>query len=188
MDALLPTFIAALIALIGDGAPWLTAILADRYRRPLLTALAATIAHGAGIALAVTGALIMHALLSPNAALLLVTLALLFAGGACIFPLRAPERLDHWPLGPVFTPLIGIFILALGDSTQFFAFAFAARSPTPIFAGVGALLAATAVSFAAAFLGEDAWRALPLRVARLVAAALFLLVGMGTGLSALRLI
>jgi putative Ca2+/H+ antiporter (TMEM165/GDT1 family) len=84
--------------------------------------------------------------------------------------------------------LLGVFILALGDTTQFFTLVFAARGPLPWLAAAGATVAATAVSLAAALMGELAWRQLPLRGFRVGYGLLCLASGGFLGASALRLI
>ena len=97
------------------------------------------------------------------------------------------SRLERWHFGPFLTPLAGVFVLALGEQTQFFTFALAA-SGMPWFAAAGATLGALVVATAAALLGEARWTSLPLRWLRLGAAAIFLVGGAIIALDALRLL
>jgi putative Ca2+/H+ antiporter (TMEM165/GDT1 family) len=188
VDALVPAFIVALLTQAGDRSPWLTAILADRYGKPLTIALAALLAHGLGNGAAAFGATLIGPLLTPNAKALLLALALVFGGVGALWPMRKPARLERWKLGALLTGFLGIFILAAGDTTQFFTFAFGARSANPWLAGVGATLGAFVVNAAAAFSGELSWRKLPVRAIRICGGLLFLATGVVIGAQALRLI
>ena len=105
-----------------------------------------------------------------------VAIALVTAGLSGFWPSRPPTRHDEWRLGPMLTPMLAIFSIALGGSTPFFAFALAAGGMA-WFAFAGATLGAFAVSLIAAMLGEAGWQALPLRTLRAIAAALFLIAG-----------
>lgn len=188
MDALVPAFVAALFAQLGDRSAWLAAILADRCGRPWKVAIAALIAHAAGNSLAATGGALIAPVMTPNARQLLLALALVFAGAGALWRLRAPDRLEGWRLGMGATAFLGIFILALGDTTQFLTLAFAARGPSPWLAATGATLAAFLVSLAAALMGEQDWRKLPLRWVRIAFGLISLLAGAILAAGALRLI
>jgi len=167
MDSLVPAVIAVLLAQAGDRSPWLVAILADRFGKPLTVALAAALAHAAGNAVAATGGMLVAPALTPNARQLLLALALGFAAMGALWQLKAPDRLEGWKLGAFVTPLLGVFILAAGDTTQFLTLAIAAQEPAPVLTAIGATLAVLAVNTAAALIGEKAWRTLPVRIYRI---------------------
>ena len=187
MEALVPAFIAALLTQIGDRPALLTAILADRYGRPLAVALAAGLAHAAGNALAAFAASWIAPMLNPNAQGLMLAIALFFAALGALWPMKKTDRLEHWRLGSLLTPLLAIFILALGDRTQFFTFAIATRGQ-PWFAAIGATAGAFAVTFVAAVLGELAWNRLPLRSFRIVTGVAFLVAAAAVALSSFGLV
>lgn len=186
MEALVPAFIAALLTQLGDRPAMLTAILADRYARPLTVALAAGLAHALGNAVAALGGAMVAPLLTPNAQNLLLAIALLLNAAGTLWPVGKTDRLERWQLGSLATTLVGVFVLALGDRTQFFTFAIAARGQ-PLFAAGGAAAGAFAVAFAAAVLGELAWARLSFRIFRVVTGLVFLVAGAAIGLGALRL-
>jgi putative Ca2+/H+ antiporter (TMEM165/GDT1 family) len=188
MDSLVPAFIAVLLAQAGDRSPWLVAILADRFGKPLTVAIMAFIAHSAGNAVAATGGMLIAPMLTPNARQLLVALALVFAAMGALWRLKPPDRLEGWKLGAFATPLLGVFILAAGDTTQFFTFTFAAQGPSPILAAVGASAAVLVVNTAAATMGEKAWHKLPIRPYRVGFGLLCLATGAILAAGALRLI
>ncbi|AQR74895.1 TMEM165/GDT1 family protein [Sphingomonas sp. LM7] len=186
MEVLVPAFLLALLAQIGDRPALLTAVLADRFRRPLLVALAAGIAHALGSGFAALGGALVAPMLTPEAQSLLLAIALLAGGVTGIGRPALPSRLERWRLGPFLTPMAGIFVLALGEQTQFVTFALA-TSGMPWFAAAGATLGALVVAVAAALLGEAGWARLPLRWFRYAASAILLIAGTIIGLGALRL-
>jgi putative Ca2+/H+ antiporter (TMEM165/GDT1 family) len=187
MEALVPAFLLAVLTQLGDRPALLTAILADRHGRPLTVALAAGLAHGGGNALAALAGKAVAPTLTPNMQALMLAIALLMAGLGGLWRARLPSRLEAWHLGSLFTPLLGVFILALGGNTQFFTFALATRGE-PWFAAAGAALGAFGVCFVAAVLGELSWRNIPFGKLRLIVALLFLAAGAWIALGALRLL
>lgn len=188
MDSLVPAFIAVLLTQAGDRSPWLVAILADRFGKPFTVAFAALLGHAVGNAVAATGGLLIAPMLTPNARQLLLALALAFAAAGALWRLKPPERLEGWKLGAFLTPLLGIFILAAGDTTQFFTLAFAAQGPAPVLAAAGATVAVLVVNTAAALLGEAAWRKLPMRYYRIGFGLVCLVGAFILAIGALRLI
>ena len=188
MDSLVPAFVAVLLAQAGDRSPWLVAILADRFGKPFTVALAAVLAHAAGNAIAATGGMLVAPMLTPNARQLLLALALGFAAMGALWRLKPPDRLEGWKPGAFATPLLGVFILAAGDTTQFFTLAFAAQEPAPVLAAAGATVAVLVVNGTAATMGEKAWRKLPIGPYRIGFGLLCLVTGLILAAGALRLI
>lgn len=186
MEALVPAFVLALLTQLGDRPSMLAAMLADRYGRPLLVALAAGLAHALGNGLAALGGAAIAPMLTPNAQGLLLAIALFFAAMGSLWRVRAPDRLESWRLGSLLTAFLGTFSLAIGDSTQFLTLALAARGD-PLFALAGATAGAVAVTFAAAVLGELAWARIPFRWFRIAVGLAMLLAAILIALWALRL-
>jgi putative Ca2+/H+ antiporter (TMEM165/GDT1 family) len=187
MEVFVPAFLLALLAQPADRPALLTAILADRFGRPLLVALAAGLAHGIGSMIAAFAGGSVAPMLKPEAQSLLLAVALLAGAVTGMIRTRLPSRLEQWRFGPFLTPLLGVFVLALGEQTQFFTFALAAGGSLWL-AAAGTTLGATAVALVAAVLGEAGWCRLPLRWLRYASAAAFLIAGIGIGAGALRLI
>ena len=182
----MPAFLLALLAQPGDRPALLTAILADRFGRPLTVALAAGLAHGGGSVLAALAGAPMASGLTPEARSFLLAIALLAGAVTGLIPTTLPSRLERWRFGSFATPLLGVFVLALGEQTQFFTFALAAGG-VPWLAATGTTLGALVVALAAVSQGEAGWRELPLRWLRYGASAIFLIAGIIIGLGALRL-
>ena len=186
MEAIVPAFLLAVLSQIGDRPALLTAILADRYGRPLTIAFAAGLAHaGLNFAAAFAG-MAVAPMMTPNAKALLLAIALI-SGGLFGFGGKLKDRLEGWKMGALVTPLLGVLVLAFGERTQFFTFALATRGE-PWFAATGATIGAFAIGFVAAVLGERAWQGIPLRWPRISVALAFLGAGAWIGLGALRLV
>jgi putative Ca2+/H+ antiporter (TMEM165/GDT1 family) len=180
--------VAALLAQATDRTPWLAAILSTRFARPGAVILGTATSLAIGNAVAAAGGMLIAPHMSPNARDLFLAVALIFAGGACLVPIKPPERLDTWRIGAFATSLLGILILAAGDRSQFLTMAITARSPSPVLAAVGATIGALAVNVPAILAGERARRKMPITAMRFGVAAVFLVYGIVLGLGAIRLI
>jgi putative Ca2+/H+ antiporter (TMEM165/GDT1 family) len=187
MEALVPAFIAALLTQLGDRPAILTAILADRYGRPLTVVFVAGLAHAAINALAALGGQAIAPTLTPNARALFLAVAFVVGGFSALLPVKTPDRLESWGIGSIPTTFLGIFSLALSAQTPFFTLAFAVRGD-PWFAAAGATAGAGAVAFVAAVLGELSWLRIRFRGFRILVGLLFLIAGAVIALGAMRLI
>lgn len=188
MDALIPAFIAAALAEMGDKSPWLAAILAARFGRPGPVVLGIIVAAAAASALSVIAGTVVQPLLTPNARLLFLALALILSGVTGFFALKKPDPLKTWKIGAFVTTALGLFILQFGEGTQFLVAGLAVNAKLPVLAGIGATLGICAVTIPMALAGPDLRDRLPIRAMRIVPAALFLVTGIWSAVSALRLI
>ena len=180
--------VAAALAQASDRTPWLTAILADRYRQPGIVILGTAIAIALGNTLAAVGGVLVAHQMSPNAKDLFLGMALIFGGVAAFWPIKPPERLEGWKIGAFMTTLTGVFVLALGDRSQFLTAAITARSPAPALAAVGATIGALAVNIPAILAGEDARKKLHVTGFRIAVGIVFVFTGLLLGLGAIRVI
>lgn len=187
MEAIVPAFLLAILSQLGERPATLTAILADRFRSPILVALAAGLAHAIGNVLAAAAGMAIAPMMTPNAQALFLAVALVFGGLGGLWPVKAPDRLTNWRLGGFFTPLLGVLVLAFGERTQFFTLAISVRG-LPWLAAAGATLGAFGVAFVAAVLGERTWRAIRLGWVRIGSSILFLVAGAWIGLAAVHLL
>lgn len=188
MDALMAALVLGALTQLGDRTPWLAAILADRFRSTGTLLVAAAIALAINNVIGTIGGVFVAKLLTPNAKLLLLALALVLAGVTVQLRDKSPDRLTGWRLGAFGTSVSGLAILAFGDRMQFVTAALAARSPLPWAAPVGATIGALAVCAPAILLGETRWLALPLKPARIASGVVLTIAGVITGLSAVGLI
>ena len=185
MEALVTSFVAALLASWSDKTQLVTAMQAERTQRPLLVFVGLVLALAvSNLVAAIAGAYIAQAI-NVRAQTLLLALALLFAGGSGLFRRRPPKP------ATARLPILTVFILCLateiGDRTQFLTFAIAGRFDSIPFAAAGATAGALAACLPALFLGEKLQNAVPLRALRYAGAALFLLTGFIAAVQALQL-
>ena len=180
--------VVAAVAQIGDRIPWLAAILADRYRKPLLVIAAAGLALAAAGAIAATFGAWLAPKLTPEAKQLFLAISLMLLGTGIVGRVKPPDRLTGWRLGAAATSFLGLFILAFGDGIQFVVLALAARTTMPWLAVAGATVGSLASVATAAILGEADWLKLPQVIARRIISAVLLIAGIGLALSATGLI
>src|SRR5437868_2634509 len=185
MEALVTSFVAALLAGWSDKTQLVAAMLGEQARRPWLTAVGLILALAASNVIAALAGVYVAQLINLRAATLLTALALLFAGASGLIRRRRPKP------ATMKLPLLTAFILGLaaelGDRTQFLTFALAGRFDSAPFAAAGATAGALAACLPAFFLGEELQKTAPLRVIRYIGAALFLIAGFIVAVQALRL-
>ena len=188
MDALLTTFLAALLAEVGDKTQLLALALAIRYRRPLPVLFGVAVAALANNLLAAFGGILIHGLITLRAISLLVAIALVFAGVAGF--IRQKDESDMgstWKTGPFVTTAACFFLLEFGDKTQLLTATLAAQYNALAFAAAGATAGVIAANAPIVFLADRAQAVIPLKPLRYGIAALFLLAGFIVAINALRL-
>ncbi len=181
MDSLVPAFIAALLAGIGDRPARLAALLGARGGGGSVLAGFLT-GHAPALAISVAGAIVIAPMLAPAARALLLAIALILAGLSSLW-MRRPASPARG--GRFVAAATGSFVQ--GDGTAFLAFALAVRGSSPVLAGIGALAGAMVVAMAATTMGRD-WERLPLAWFARAAGAVLLITGIVVALSGLRLI
>ena len=187
MDALLTTFVAAALAEWGDRTQLFVVVLAARFARPgaILAGLAvAALANGA---VAAIGGVLIHELVNTRALSLLVALALLMAGVGSLIQRRPPDIARRWRTGAFVTAAASLFLLEIGDKTQFITFALAARFDTVLLAVAGATAGILVANAPAAVLGSAFSEAVPVKPIRWAIAALLLITGFVVAVQALEL-
>lgn len=188
MDALIPAFIAAALAEMGDKSPWLAAILAARFAKPGAVVLGIIVAAALASAISAAAGTLVQPMLTPNARLLFLALGLIFSGVTGFFALKQPDPLSGWKIGAFATSFLGLFILQFGEGTQFLVAGLAVNAKVPALAAAGATLGICAVTIPMALAGAGLRERLPIRAMRVGPAILFLIIGIWSAVSALRLI
>ena len=187
MDALVPAFVVALLAELGDRTQLLAMLLGDRFRRA--AAVLAGIALAALLNMAIAAAVGAEVALYINhrAIQLMTGVGLILAASGAAFRVKPAESIDGWTIGAFASSAGAFFILALGDKTQFVTGAIAAGSGHPWLAAVGAAAGVTVANAPAVVLGGR-WPALvPLRAIRIGAGVLLALAGIYLAVTALGL-
>jgi len=187
MDALVPAFIVALLAELGDRTQLLAMLLGSRFRAPVQVI--AGIALAAVINMAIAGAVSVEiANLIPHRAVQLMTgVALLLAASGAAFRVKPAPSVDSWKLGAFASSAGAFFILALGDKTQFLTVAIAAGSGQPVLAAAGAAAGVTLANAPAVVLGDRWPKLVPLRAIRIGAGVALALAGIVLVIGALGL-
>lgn len=184
METLVPAFVAALLAGIGDRPACRVATLASRSGRIGAIIAATVLAQVLVAAAAALGGGTVAPLLTPNARALALGLALVSAGLAALWPVRESAGGRSGTIALV----VGSIAAAFSERAAFVTFALAARGPSATLAGIGGAAGGIVLVVAAASIGKNGWR----RVARrdiVVSAGLALtIVGAVLALGALRLI
>ena len=188
MDALLPAFLAAALAEIGDKTQILAALLAMRFRHAPASVLGGiALAALANSLIAGIGGGFVAGQIGFRPISLLLALALIAAGAGGLFRQKQPHVGIYDRLGPFAASATAFFILEFGDKTQFLTFALAARAQAPLLAAAGAAAGIVLASAPAVILGDRLATTLPVAPARIGIGILFTLIGIIVALGALRL-
>jgi putative Ca2+/H+ antiporter (TMEM165/GDT1 family) len=188
VDALLPAFVAALLAEWGDKTQLLVMALATRFRRPGPILAGVALAALANALLAAFGGVLIHDFITARATALLVAVSLLSAGMLALMRPSPPSIGMTWKTGAFLTSLGGFFLLEFGDKTQFLTFALAARYDSLGLTAAGATLGILAANVPAALLGNRLGAVVPVQPLRYAVAGLFLVTGFVIAVGALELV
>ena len=192
MEAFFTSTLLVAVAEIGDKTQLLAILLAARFKRPwpiLAGILVATLANHALAALAgywIAGLV--------EGAWFRIAVALAFIAMA-IWAL-IPDKHDDDKAAKAVTSAWGVFVattiafflVEIGDKTQVATIALAARFEAVASVAVGTTLGMMIANAPAIWLGERAARVLPMSAVRIVAALIFLALGIWALLDALRII
>ena len=166
------------IAEIGDKTQLLAIVLAAKFRKPLpiiLGILAATMLNHA--AAATLGYLVAQ-WLSGRTFQIVVGAAFLAMAAWALIPDKDEEGAADRSRGGVFlTTLVAFFLVEIGDKTQIATSLLAARFHEIAMVTAGTTLGMMLANVPAVLLGEAATRVVPLHIVRIVAAAIFALIG-----------
>ena len=179
MEALLTAMAVVALAEIGDKTQLLAIVLVTRFRRPwpiIAGMLAATLANHFLAALAGEQAAVW---LDGKAFRIAVAVSFILMAGWTLIPDKLDEPQDNPSrFGPFLTTLVTFFLVEIGDKTQLATMALGARFHDAVWVTAGTTLGMMLANVPAIFLGEALVRRVPLRTVRLVAALLFLAIGL----------
>lgn len=179
MDAVLTSTLVVALAEIGDKTMLLAILLASRFRKPVpitLGILFATLANhgvasliGQSVAGLLDGAVFRYAVAASFVAMAAWTLV----------PDRLDDDGDRKParFGAFLTTLVAFFLVEMGDKTQIATVALGAQFRSVIAVTLGTTLGMMLANVPAIYFGNRILEVVPLRTVRLVAALLFLIVG-----------
>lgn len=179
MEAMFTSTAVVALAEIGDKTQLLAILLATRFNRPwpiILGILVATLANHA-----------LAALLGAQAAAFLDSPIFRYAVGASFVAMAAwtliPDKLDDEQaprprFGAFLTTLVAFFLVEMGDKTQIATIALGAQYHDVVAVTAGTTLGMMIANVPAIFLGHELLKRVDLARVRMVAAAMFLAIGL----------
>lgn len=179
MQALLISLVAVAFAEVGDKTQLLALVLAARYRKPWPICAGILVATLINHALAGEAGVLLAHWLSPEVLRWLLGLSFLSVAVWALFPdkLDAQEAQRASHSGVFIATAVGFFLAEMGDRTQV-ATAMIAAHYQPLWEVVaGTTLGMLVANVPVVFLGSRFAHRLPMRVTRLLAAALFAVLG-----------
>ena len=180
MEAFLTSTTMVAIAEIGDKTQLLAIVLATRFRKPvpiILGILAATLANHFLAALVGSQA---AAFLDGQWFRYLVAASFVVMGLWTLIPDKFDEDEDAAPprFGAFIATLIAFFLVEMGDKTQIATIALGARFHDVFAVTAGTTLGMMIANVPAVLLGHELIKRIPLHVVRIIAATLFIIIGL----------
>lgn len=179
MEALLTSTAVVALAEIGDKTQLLAILLATRFKRPVPIV--------AGIFAATVANHFLAALVGSQVASILDGQWFRYAIAVSFIAMAAwtliPDKLDdeeHKParFGAFITTLIAFFLVEMGDKTQIATVALGARFHDVVPVTMGTTLGMMIANVPAVFVGHELLKYVPLNIVRMIAAGLFLVIGL----------
>ncbi len=178
MEAFLTSTAVVALAEIGDKTQLLAIVLATRFKRPLPIIL--------GILAATLGNHVLAALVGGMAANILdgqwfryaVAISFILMAGWTLIPDKFEEEgQPAGRFGAFLTTLIAFFLVEMGDKTQIATVALGAQFQAVGWVTMGTTLGMMLANVPAVFLGNELIKRVPLKTVRIIAALLFLAIG-----------
>jgi putative Ca2+/H+ antiporter (TMEM165/GDT1 family) len=178
MEAFLVSTGLVALAEIGDKTQLLSLVLAARFRRPWTIALgilcSTVLNHAAAGAV---GASLMH-WVGPRAMRWVLGLSFLAMAAWILIPDKLDEESSHLrPHGVFLTTVLAFFFAEMGDKTQIATVALAARYPSLAAVVAGTTLGMMLANLPVVLLGDKLMKRLPVRLVHVIAALLFVALG-----------
>ncbi|PKP83330.1 MAG: hypothetical protein CVT79_00525 [Alphaproteobacteria bacterium HGW-Alphaproteobacteria-18] len=179
MEALFTSTAVVALAEIGDKTQLLAIVLATRFKRPIPIIL--------GILVATLANHFLAAFVGAQAAAFLEGDWFRYLIAASFIAMAAwtliPDKLDDVEdkparFGAFLTTVIAFFLVEMGDKTQLATVALSARFNDLVMVTLGTTLGMMLANVPAVLLGQELIRRVPLKVVRIIAALLFLVIGL----------
>ncbi len=179
MEALLTSTAVVALAEIGDKTQLLAIVLATRFQRPMPIV--------TGIFVATIANHFLAALVGSQVASILDGQWFRYAIAASFIVMAAwtliPDKLDDEGqkparFGAFITTLIAFFLVEMGDKTQIATIALGARFHDVLPVTMGTTLGMMIANVPAVFVGHELLKYVPLNIVRMIAAGLFLVIGL----------
>ena len=178
LETLFTSTAVVALAEIGDKTQLLAIILATRFQRPVPIIL--------GILVATLANHFLAALVGAQAAVLLegdwfqyvIAVSFIVMGIWTLIPDKLDDLEDKpTRVGAFLTTVVAFFLVEMGDKTQLATVALGARFNDMIMVTLGTTLGMMIANVPAVLLGKELIRRVPLQTVRVLAAALFVVIG-----------
>jgi putative Ca2+/H+ antiporter (TMEM165/GDT1 family) len=181
MEAFLVSTASVAVGELGDKTQLLSLILASRLRRPVPIILGIFVATLGNHLLACWfGEWVGH-LITPQILRWVLGISFIAVAIWALIPDRMDEEVESRSAHGVFVfTVITFFLAEMGDKTQVVAVALAARYQQLLQVVAGTTLGMTLVNVATVLFADRAVRWIPLKLVRLVAAAIYTVLGIAT--------
>lgn len=179
MEALFTSTAVVALAEIGDKTQLLAIVLATRFQRPVPIVLGILVATLANHFLAAFVGAQAASFLEGDWFRYLIAASFIAMGAWTLIPDKLDE-VEHKParFGAFVTTVIAFFLVEMGDKTQLATVALSARFNDLIMVTLGTTLGMMLANVPAVYLGNELIRRVPLSVVRIIAALLFLVIGL----------
>jgi len=178
MEPLLVSTGVVAIAEIGDKTQLLALILAARYRKPVPVILGIVTATLVNHGLAAWLGALAASWLGPDILRWILGIGFIAMAGWCLVPDKAEDGpTGRAKAGAFIATLVAFFLVEIGDKTQIATVALAARFHDLVLVTAGTTLGMMLVNVPAVLCGEGIARVAPLEMIRILAAALFAILG-----------
>jgi Ca2+/H+ antiporter, TMEM165/GDT1 family len=179
MEAFFVSAAVVAIAEIGDKTQLLALMLAARYRKPVPIILGIFCATLANHALAAWVGAEVAAWIGADAMRWVLAVSFIVMAGWCLIP----DKADDGPqtarrAGAFLATLVAFFLVEIGDKTQIATVALAARFNSLLAVTAGTTVGMLLANVPVVLFGDAIAKRLPLKWVRVVAALLFLLLGL----------
>lgn len=179
VEALLTSTAVVTLAEIGDKTQLLAIVLATRFKRPVPIILGILVATLANHFLAAFVGAQAAAFLEGEWFRYVIALSFIAMGIWTLIPDKLDDVEDKPArFGAFLTTVIAFFLVEMGDKTQLATVALSARFNDLIMVTLGTTLGMMLANVPAVFLGNELIRRVPMNVVRLIAALLFLAIGL----------
>ncbi|KCZ47346.1 TMEM165/GDT1 family protein [Hyphomonas pacifica] len=180
MEAFFTSTAVVTLAEIGDKTQLLAIVLATQFRRPVPIILGIFVATVANHFLAALVGSQVASILDGQWFRYIVAISFIAMAAWTLIPDKLDDDMESKParFGAFLTTTIAFFLVEMGDKTQIATVALGAQFENIFYVTMGTTLGMMLANVPAVFLGHELIKRVPLNVVRMIAALLFLIIGL----------
>lgn len=188
MDSFLITLLVVAIAEMGDRSQLLSAVLAMRFKNDKIIILGLLLATIINCALSAILGSQVKMWISEDPLRLFTSIAYITGGIGMLLWYRPLDLLENWKIGTFATSFLGIFILQIGDKSQFIIGGNAAQADHWMFPFFGAIIGIMIANAPAVVFKEELSNIIPIKTIRKVGGIIITFWGIIMAMQAFRII